>query len=446
MNLQSPPLLTPSKPFHATPSSNHGSHDHSHHSHDLIDRSSRAGTRITLVGLGSNVVLTVGKGVGGVVWGSASLVADAVHSLLDLVSDVVTLFTFRKARSGRDDSFPYGYGKLEPLGSLSISGILLAGGLGTGYHSLTLLYALLTPTSPNPITSPDLLNPDLLSADSTLSLLALGVIVTSIAVKEALFWSTLRVARKTGSDVLVANAWHHRADSVSTLVALVGVGGRLAGWEVLDPVGGVVVSGMIIQASLGMLLPALRDLTDRAPQDVVTRTTQILTEMLEMDKNIVGFKAVRGRKMGPDYFIDLQLQVSPRISVSQSHQISENVRHAVITKVPRITEVLIHVDVDEHDHLTHPVTTPSATSSIEHEISVKAMKGFEHEVKRISHLSVHFLSSGLEVDAEIVPMEEETMTFKQAVGLAQRFRRRLLMLEGVVGADVHLETTEHEEE
>ncbi|KAI8853249.1 cation efflux family-domain-containing protein [Chytridium lagenaria] len=274
-------------------------------------------------------------------WGSASLLADAVHSLLDLVSDFVTLFTFRKARSGRDALFPYGYGKLEPLGSLTISGILLFGGLGTGYHSLDLLRTLLLTTPPFPT---DTL---LLTTPSLLSVLAFAAIAASIAVKEILFWTTMKVAKRTGSDVLMANAWHHRADSVSSFVALVGVGGAVVGMPILDPVGGILVSGLIVQASLTMLFPALRELVDRAPQDILTKATAILTEVQQQERNIIAFNSVRGRKMGPDLFIDLQLQVNPRISVSQSHQISENVRYAILTKVPRVTEVLIHVDVEE---------------------------------------------------------------------------------------------------
>ncbi|KAJ3173972.1 hypothetical protein HK101_010976 [Irineochytrium annulatum] len=420
-------------------------HGHSHaHGADLIDRSSAEGTRITIIGLASNVALTVGKGAGGILWGSASLLADAVHSLLDLVSDFVTLFTFRKARADRDERFPYGYGKLEPLGALSISGILLFGGLGTGYHSFELLRALIL-SNDGPSASG--LEHSAMLVDPHLSMLALAAIVGSIVVKEVLFWTTMAVAKKTKSDVLVANAWHHRADSVTSLVALCGIGGAVAGFPFLDPIGGILVSGilrgMIVQASLQVLLPSIRELSDSAPKDTLDRVKEIVAAMQDHDKNILGFNTVRGRKMGPDYLVDLQLQVSPRITVSQSHQIAENVRHAITTKISGISEVLIHVDVEEHDHhVEDAVATKKPTSEIEEEIIRHAMYGLEHEVHEVSHLSVHFLNGGMEVTAEIILERENEISLRDASAIAHKIEDRILQFPGVLSADVHLETTE----
>ncbi|KAJ3109356.1 hypothetical protein HDU96_007244 [Phlyctochytrium bullatum] len=401
-----------------------------------------------MIGLASNVALTVGKGVGGLMWGSASLLADAVHSMLDLIGDFVTLFTFRKARANRDEIFPYGYGKLEPLGALTISGLLLFGGAGTGYHSFEMLRETLLGVEPHIHAhshSHGITDGLAGAVDPSLTIMAFALISASIVVKEGLFWATMRVAKKTGSDVLVANAWHHRADSVSSLVALAGVGGAVAGFPWLDPIGGILVSGMIVQASIGMLLPAVRELADSAPKNIITKATDVLTEMKKNDANIIQFNTVRARKMGPDHLVDLQLQVNPRISVSQSHQISENVRHAIMRQVPRVTEVLIHIDVEEHDHSEKPVSTPLATSQIEQEIRQKAMEGFEDEVETISHLSVHFLASGMEVVAEILPARATEISFQQAADLSRRFQQKLMKIEGVVAADVHLETTPHNE-
>ncbi|KAJ3096261.1 hypothetical protein HDU97_006066 [Phlyctochytrium planicorne] len=329
--------------------------------------------------------------------------------------------------------------------------MLLAGGVGTGLHSFEMLRHHMSSTAMESAHAhghalTESLNLEsILAGDISFSLAALIVLVLSIGVKEALFWATLRVARRAHSDVLVANAWHHRADSISSFVALIGVGGAVAGLPILDPIGGILVSGMIVQASLTMLMPTLRELSDSAPTALVQRAEAILDRMMKSDENIVGYQTVRGRKMGPDHLLDLQLQVNPRISVSQSHQISENVRHAILMEIPKVTEVLIHVDVEEHDHSEKPVSTPIATSDIEEAIKVQSMQGFENEILRISHLKVHFLAKGLEVVAEIVPAREG-ISFKDAVEIARRFRSKLMTLEGVVAADVHLEAMEHEGE
>ncbi|KAJ1550109.1 hypothetical protein HK405_001398, partial [Cladochytrium tenue] len=246
----------------------HGHHvhddDHHHHHAGLIDRSSAEGTRITLLGLGSNVALAAAKAVGGVLWGSASLIADAVHSLSDLVSDIVTLVAYRKARTARDKAFPYGYGKWEPLGSLTISGLLMSAGLGTAYHSFEMLRTLMVSTGTAARDAAEAAVAEAapvaygyfgdLSAytldNPQVAMIAVGLAAGSVVVKEVLFWATMRVARRMKSDVLVANAWHHRADSASGLVALAGVGGALVGLPALDPIGGLLVSGLIVQASV----------------------------------------------------------------------------------------------------------------------------------------------------------------------------------------------------
>ncbi|KAJ3333253.1 hypothetical protein HDU76_010073 [Blyttiomyces sp. JEL0837] len=425
----------------------------------MIDTTSKEGTMITLLGLGSNVALTLGKGLGGIVWGSASLLADAVHSLTDLVSDFVTLIAYQKARSARDPMFPYGYGKLEPLGALTISGLLLFAGVGAGYHSFILLQEHLSHSLGDATASMSetiskghdhlhtLFNIDVsqYSLDNpTIAALALGMAAGSILIKELLFWATLRVAKRTNSDVLVANAWHHRADSASGLVAFVAVGGAYFGFPLLDPIGGILVSGMIVQASLSMVMPALRELSDYAPKGTIERVAGVLKDAVRDDSNIVGYHSIRARKMGPDVLVDLQLQVNPRISVSMSHQISENVRHAIYSRVEGITEVLIHVDVEEHDNMQQPKPTMLPTSDIEEDLARAAIRGLEDKVKKVSHIKVHYLNGGLEVEAEILLVNEDKLQFKEAIDIADQVQTRLLSFPGVISADVHLETSEHD--
>ncbi|KAJ3401149.1 hypothetical protein HDU80_006280 [Chytriomyces hyalinus] len=385
------------------------------------------GTRITLLGLASNVALTAGKGVGGIMWGSASLLADAVHSLSDLVGDFVTLFTYRNARAERNTTYPYGHGKLEPLGSLSISALLFGAGLGTGYHSIHLLQSMLSTD-----TSKLSLSIDAAASSETSHLLA------------AVSLDALHVGQKQNSSVLVANAWHHRADSASGFVALCGVAGAWAGVAWLDPVGGILVSGLIVQSAWKMAVPAIGELRDTADTQVISQVQKLLQEFQQQDLNITGFHSIRARKMGPETLVDLQLRVKPRISVSLAHQIAENARHAICTQVSDVSEVLIHVDVERHDHGAIPVATDIPTSALEEEIVAFALDGFPPGVlKRVSHLKVHFLNGGMELDAEIVLDQVNSLSFLEAVDVAKSVKQRLLLFPGVIAADVHLETTDH---
>ncbi|KAI9352540.1 hypothetical protein DFJ73DRAFT_349360 [Zopfochytrium polystomum] len=147
--------------------------------------------------------------------------------------------------------------------------------------------------------------------------------------------------------------------------------------------------------------------------------------------------------MGPDLLVDLQLQVNPRISVSMSHQITENLRHALYEKIPGLVEALIHVDVEEHDHAEQPRPTTVPTSDVERDIARAAMEGMEGKVKRISHLKVHYLKGGMEVESEIL-LSKEDISLRHAFDIADEVQERILRYPGVIAADVHLETSEHD--
>ncbi|KAI9330054.1 cation efflux family-domain-containing protein [Obelidium mucronatum] len=400
------------------------------------------GTRITLLGLGSNVALTAGKGAGGLFLGSASLIADAVHSLSDLVSDGVALAAYKKARMKKDELYPYGHGKLEPLGSLTISSLLLAAGIATGIHSVDVLQELLSVSSNSEALSQaqSVFGLHTLS-DPKVAAFAVSLAAASIAVKEALFRWTLHIGTKQNSSILIANAWHHRADSASGLVALGGVAGAYFGYTWMDPVGGLLVSGMIVQTSLQMIGPTLRELRDGAHVQVVTSVQTILDRMKSQDKNISAFHSIRARKMGPETLVDLQVQVNPRITVSLAHQIAENARYAIMREVPGVSEVLIHVDVDAPDHNSAPPTaTVLPTSHIEDDIMKRALRGLELEVNRFTHFKVHYLNGAMEIDAGILLQDASSLSFHDAIEISFKVRDRLLAYPGVAAADVHLET------
>ncbi|KAJ1564654.1 hypothetical protein HK096_006926, partial [Nowakowskiella sp. JEL0078] len=225
---------------------------------------------------------------------SASLLADALHSTSDMVSDFATLFVYNRARRAPDQTHPFGYGKLEPMGSLGISGILVSSGIGMGYHSILMLTDIWNHSGV-------IVSEHLSSIDwSTMSPVALGILVISIFVKELLFRMTLSAGQKLKSDILIANAYHHRADAASSIVALVGVSGSVFGFPLLDPIGGVIVSGMIIQTGASMIIPATKQLLD---VEISTETKNKINELIEElaleEKNIIQCSDIRSRTQGP---------------------------------------------------------------------------------------------------------------------------------------------------
>ncbi|KAJ3348249.1 hypothetical protein HDU83_001436 [Entophlyctis luteolus] len=360
-----------------------------------------------------------------------------------MVADAVALVSYRRARAKRDGRTPsYGHGKAEPLGALGVSLVLLGAGAGAAWHSVSLLLpplgaAVAEAGAHSHSTALMTLE------DPVFATAALAIAAGSVVAKELLFRWTLRVGEAQKSQVLIANAWHHRADSWSGLVALVGVAGANCGVLWLDPACGLVVSGLIVKASIDMIKPALSELLDEVDTEVVEQVKHILHSVAKSDKNIVAFHTIRARKMGPETFVDFQVQVNPRITVSLAHQISENARHAIVSALPAVAEVLVHVDVDPPAHnAASPAATEHPTSHIERQIMDSVLPDLiPLGVDRFAHFKVHYLNGGMEIEAEIILSDcSDKMLFKDAVKLAHAVRERLLEYPGVVAADVHLET------
>ncbi|GAA5954575.1 hypothetical protein JCM3765_003817 [Sporobolomyces pararoseus] len=272
-------------------SHSHGlTHSHSHGSHteetavlssafsSLRSPSSLdSGSRITLIGLFSNVGLTALKGVAGYVLASSALLADAAHSGSDLIADVVTLVSYRVGRWKPSEKYPYGYGKFESLGSLVVSFLLFATAAGIGlhsYHHLLLSLSTLPQIPSDLLASLDFLphghshggGPEVDSesvAAAVVDARAMWFAAGSIAVKEWLYRATLKVAKETHSNVLLANAYHHRSDSLGSLVALLAIGAARVGFPMLDPIGGLIVGGMIAKQGWDVGKEAIGELVDK---------------------------------------------------------------------------------------------------------------------------------------------------------------------------------------
>ncbi|KAM0786316.1 hypothetical protein ACM66B_001792 [Microbotryomycetes sp. NB124-2] len=261
----------------------------------LTAKGSDPGSRITIIGLLSNVALTVTKGVAGVVLGSAALIADAAHSGSDLLADVVTLTTYNMSRRPVSLTHPYGYGKYESLGSAVVSFLLLGTALGIGLHSYHLL---LTTLSTMPGMNPEFLaSLDLFphsfghhdhggaeaASDSAAEIVdprAMWFAAGSIVVKEWLYRATLKVAKQQHSNVLLANAFHHRSDAFGSLVAVGAIGGAWLGFPVLDPLGGLLVGGMILKQGAEVGLTSLKELTDQVTDPTIAPQVHELLQSL----------------------------------------------------------------------------------------------------------------------------------------------------------------------
>ncbi|KAI7855174.1 cation efflux protein [Circinella umbellata] len=313
--------------------------------------------RITMIGLFANVALTVSKGVAGWVMNSASLLADAVHCGSDLLSDFVTLYTFKMSRKPPDALYPYGYGKYETLGSLTVAAFLLTGGIGIGIHSIELLMAIIN-GSAGMVEATAAAATDAAATTSSSTKIGHGhqhggildpnaawFAGISVIAKEWLYRATIKVGVSERSEVLIANAWHHRSDAYSSAVALVAILGSYAGIPVLDPLGGVLVSGIVIKQGGGILSSALKELMDHGiNKSEVDTIRNAVRQVKEKEPDLIDFHSIRGRKQGPFHHVDLTLQVDSALTMEQARRIEENVQGEIKKQFPQAQQVLIYLD------------------------------------------------------------------------------------------------------
>jgi len=278
--------------------------------------------RVTLWGLGVNVALSAVKAVLGVSSESQSLVADAVHSLSDCVTDAAVLVGAAYWTAPADEQHPHGHGRIETLVTALIGAILAAVGVGLAYQAVE---SMARGGIPAPGWS------------------ALGGACLSIVVKEMLYRWTVRVGRRVRSSALMANAWHHRSDALSSVpVAVAVLAARIwPEWGFLDRVATVVVAVLILYAAWRIVWPALGQLIDAGATEEHRRA---IVEVALSTEGVRSIHALRTRHIGPGLQIDLHVLVDPELTVRQGHNIAGAVKRRLLEQGPEVVDVLVHVE------------------------------------------------------------------------------------------------------
>ncbi|CUS09632.1 unnamed protein product [Tuber aestivum] len=342
-----------------------------------------AGVRITRIGLYVNLVMAVSKGIGGWYFNSQALVADAFHALTDLVSDFMTLGTVAFALRRPTEKFPNGYGKIESLGSLGVSSLLLFGGIAMGLFSLCPFVIFLSSFLPSFLPSKawgrltdgmgwgvtgytalihlyadffaggDL--PEFLGhahghshshshSDLGPNVNAAWLAAGSIVVKEWLYRSTMKIAEERKSSILASNAIHHRIDSLTSIVALVAIGGShfLQNASYLDPVGGLIVSLMVINAGWGNTRAALMELVDVGLDDEIKESVRKASDKaLALRQERLSVRAVGGSKSGQNYLVELTVEVPIGTTVRSTRALEEVLRGVVGAEVRGVKRIKV---------------------------------------------------------------------------------------------------------
>ena len=377
--------------------------------HTMLDASDpgryEASRRVTLVSIGANLVLTLAQIVIGVIGNSQALVADGMHTLSDLITDFMVLFALKFGRKAADAEHPYGHGRIETAVTMLLGAILTAVAVGITLRAgmrLGAAEAFITP-----------------------AVATLWVAVVTLFAKEALFHYTMRVAVRYDSNMLRANAWHHRSDAISSLIVVVGIGGSLFGFVYLDSVAAIVVAFMVAKVGVDLTWQALRELVDTAlaQEDIEAIRRTILTT-----GGVKALHLLRTRRVGGRALVDVHIIVDERLSVTEGHQISETVRARLMNEITRVADAMVHIDTEED------ISGPTCLDLPLRDEVLKRLERYFKDIpaaRRIERVTLHYIERHIDLEL-LLPLA--------AVADAAEAGRLVARLKAAVGKDEYIGT------
>ena len=288
--------------------------------------------RVTIVGSIANFFLLVFKFVAGILGQSSAMIADAVHSLSDFVTDIIVLVFVKVSAKPKDTGHDYGHGKYETLATVIIGIVLLIVGTGIFWNGLNQIFAFYRGEK---LESPDLI--------------ALIAALVSIVVKEILYRYSVIVGHKVQSQAVVANAWHHRSDAFSSIGTALGIAGAIflgKDWRVLDPIAAVIVSIFIVKVSIQLLIPCLNELLERSlPEETEKEIITIINE----DPQIKDPHNLRIRRIGSDFAIEVHIRLQPDMTVREAHVVATGIENRLRAKYGLRTHVAVQVEPEKNE-------------------------------------------------------------------------------------------------
>jgi cation diffusion facilitator family transporter len=344
--------------------------------------------KVTLIGAFVNGLLGILKITYGLIGHSSALLADGVHSLSDLLTDMLVVLASRYGSQEADENHPYGHQRIETAATMFLSLLLIVVGIGVVVDGVR--HFIHVSTKPHGYE-------------------VFAVIVISILANEFLYHYTKRAGERINSKLLIANAWHHRSDAISSLVVLVGVLGTLFGFAHLDSVAACIVGGMIIQMGAKLGWDSINELIDAG----VESTTLLKMESLIINcSGVVALHQLRTRSMGGAIFVDVHVLVSEDLSVSEGHHIAQNVANRLREEIQLIDDVTVHVDPEDDEICnpsTHLANRPEIVSYLE--AHCKMLKGFD----AISRMTLHYIDGEMTLELFFSSKEVDAEAFKLAI-------------------------------
>lgn len=288
-----------------------------------MEQEKKTAMRVSAVTIVWNVILSIFKLIAGIVGHSGAMISDAVHSASDVFSTIIVILGINIASRQSDDDHQYGHDRLECVAAILLAVVLFATGIGIGIGGIN---KIITGTA---------------GKDEIPGMIALLAAVASILVKESMFWYTRSAAKKINSGALMADAWHHRSDALSSVGALIGIGGARLGFPVLDPIASVIICVFIVKAAYDIFKDAIDKMVDKSCDE---ETEEKMRRLIEEQQGVLKVDVLRTRLFGAKMYVDIEIAADGDITLREGHEIAQVVHDKVEEEFPLVKHCMVHVN------------------------------------------------------------------------------------------------------
>ncbi|MDD6488828.1 MAG: cation diffusion facilitator family transporter [Clostridia bacterium] len=290
---------------------------------EITKKDKKIAMRVSVVSIIVNVALSLFKLIAGIFAASGAMISDAIHSASDVFSTFIVIIGVNISAKKADNEHQYGHERLECVASIILAVILAETGIGIGISGLNKIFAG---------------NYESLEIPGLLALIAA---IVSIAVKEWMFWYTRAAAKKINSGALMADAWHHRSDALSSIGAFIGILGARLGFPILDPIASVVICLFIVKAAFDIFKDAIDKMIDKScDKETVDKIAAVIREQ----NGVEGIDDLKTRLFGTKIYVDVDISADGNITLTQAHQIAENVHTSIEQAFPTVKHCMVHVN------------------------------------------------------------------------------------------------------
>ena len=288
-----------------------------------MEQEKKTAMRVSAVTIVWNVILSIFKLIAGIVGHSGAMISDAVHSASDVFSTIIVILGINIASRQSDDDHQYWHDRLECVAAILLAVVLFATGIGIGIGGIN---KIITGTT---------------GKDEIPGMIALLAAVASILVKESMFWYTRSAAKKINSGALMADAWHHRSDALSSIGALIGIGGARLGFPVLDPIASVIICVFIVKAAYDIFKDAVDKMVDKSCDE---ETEEKMRQLIKEQTGVLKVDVLRTRLFGAKMYVDIEIAADGDITLREGHEIAQVVHDKVEEEFPLVKHCMVHVN------------------------------------------------------------------------------------------------------